>query len=223
VNDNNEPGTIVIGSDEVGRGSIFGPIVIGAVANPAGWWDKDVRDSKRIKSEKRRQFIAEKIKANLLWNVASAPAELIDAHGLEPAQEACYRVAIDGLLKQMREQYPSRKIQIIMDGHGSWDLLQRYTSDLVEVVAMEKADDKIFECGAASIVAKVARDNWIHDMVRENPTLAVYDLDENKGYVGQGPHTMALLKHGMSPWHRKGSTQNTIDNYKRKIERNRNG
>lgn len=203
---------IVVGADEVGLGCLFGPLVIAATANVNGWTDDQVTDSKRVKSEKRRNEIAARVRQNMLWQCVSVPASVINAHGVRVAIDEGYKLVLDAILKRL----PGRPINIMLDGNENLAISTRYRSATTAVTYMPKADLKVFECGAASLVAKSRRDNWVLKLLDEHPTLAVYDLKQSKGYTTD-LHTASLFKHGLTEWHRTQYCQTRMANHQEKV------
>src|ERR1035437_8193802 len=203
---------IVVGIDEVGRGCVVGPLVVGAVANVKSWSDPQVRDSKRIKSEKRKSEISKRISDNTLWSIAVAHNTVIDESGISVALVTAMIKALDDLKSRVMRYAPGIPIVIIVDGNEIMELATRYNSGMCTVKFMPRADATVFEVGSASIIAKVARDNWCHEIVKLQPTLSVYDIDASKGY-GTETHTQALIQHGLSQWHRKDFCKTLTTNY----------
>lgn len=199
---------IIVGADEVGLGCLFGPLVIAATANVNRWHDDRVTDSKRVKSEKRRNDIAAAVRENMMWQCVSVPASVINEHGVRHAIDEGYRLVLDAILARLA----GHRVAIMLDGNENLAISQRYDSFDTQTYFMPKADLKVFECGAASLVAKVHRDNWVHRIVKEHPTLAVYGLDGNKGYTSDD-HTRALFQHGLTQWHRTQYCNTLMTNY----------
>jgi ribonuclease HII len=198
---------IIIGADEVGLGCVFGPLTVGAVANVDGWFDKEVRDSKKIKSERKMKNIASRIAQNTMWSLAWAPNTVIDEFGLSLALQSAYIKVLEGLL--VRLQKANRPIEIMLDGSEMKKVTDWCGRQGVKVTTQVRADSLVFEVSAASIVAKASRDTWVHEAVKTNPSLGVYDLDSCKGYASE-KHTVAIMQHGLSAWHRKNACANLV-------------
>lgn len=218
----NQPSQVIIGIDEVGRGCCFGPLTVCAVCNPVGWTDSRVRDSKTIKSEKRKNDICAAICAQTAWSMSVAHAHVIDEQGITPALEQCMIRVLDDMVQRMEKMLrgSGRTLKIQGDGNDMYHIIARYNAWAVNGVPvavefMPGADAKVFEVSAASIVAKASRDLWCHDIVREHPTLGVYGIEENKGY-GTPQHARAIIQHGLTQWHRKTFSDTLVATHRAK-------
>jgi ribonuclease HII len=173
---------VTVGIDEVGRGCWAGPLVAGAVilTTPI----VGLKDSKKL-MKKQREKLAAEIQINALavglgW---VSPAE-IDDIGLT----ASVRLAMGRALEKITTKYD----EIIID--GSFNFL----SGDPRSKAVIKADDSIAAVSAASIVAKVARDQWMHEA---SATFPGYGFDQHVGY-GTKLHLEKLKVHGICSLHR---------------------
>jgi len=174
---------ITVGIDEVGRGCWAGPLVAGAVI-----LDKPIdglKDSKKL-SKKQRQKLAAEIQIQALsiglgW---IQPAE-IDELGLSAAVELAMRRAL--------EQITAPYDEIIIDGNFN------FLRDKPKARAFIKADDTVPAVSAASIVAKVARDNYMTGIAQRYPD---YGFSSHVGY-GTALHLERLKLHGVCDLHRR--------------------
>lgn len=190
---------IIIGIDEAGRGPVFGPMVIGASCNISGWQLAAVKDSKLVKSEDQRRMLDRRIRENTIWATAVVSADVINQFGTQRTLKVAGKKIATEMFQKLRAKFPSRKIRIIFDGR---DHPNTVDGDL-SIESIEKADSTIFEVSCASLIAKVLHDNMIHDIVKSDPQrYGPYDLDSCKGY-GTAAHKAALIKHGLTPYHRK--------------------
>lgn len=171
---------MIIGIDEVGRGAWAGPLVVGAVllSQPIA----DLTDSKLL-TKRRRTELDLKIRnvaefVGLGWVY---PVE-IDQVGLTAAMKLGCRRAIEG----------APDLGIVIDGHIN------YMSDNPWSTCLIKADQTVAAVSAASIVAKVARDNYMIDLASEYPS---YGFDKHVGY-GTNVHIKALKDFGILAVHR---------------------
>ena len=195
---------ITIGVDEVGRGCIMGPMCVAAVADLTGWRLAGIRDSKKIKSEHTRQVLANEIRHNLPWITIMVDSVAIDRFGIAACLLNAGKQVGQRLAERLRKAGLTAPISIIYDGNDHSDRLLPELNATVKSIV--RADDSVFEVSAASILAKVTRDNWIHKLVDIDPKYAVYDLHQNKGY-GTPRHMLGLKKAGMSPLHRRVATR----------------
>ncbi len=174
----------VAGVDEVGRGPLAGPVVTAAVIFPPGFMHADIKDSKKL-SESRRCALVDVIKHNAIcWNVDIGPVHEIDSINILQATWASMRRAVSGL-----SVYPDA---VLVDGSPVPRLHERCTS-------IVKGDDKSVSIAAASILAKVTRDNI---MMQAHTDYPVYGFDRHKGYPSP-EHLLALRTYGPCPLHRR--------------------
>lgn len=179
---------MILGIDEVGRGPWAGPLVVGAVI--LGCEIEGITDSKKLSLKKRIELDGEiRAKAQAVGLGWVYPDE-IDTLGLAPALElACKRALeeIDTLGVAYHE--------IIIDGTVN---LLKNTPKGRFVATMKKADLLVPSVGAASIIAKVARDNYMKEQAEKYPE---YGFGAHVGY-GTAAHIAAIEKHGVTPLHR---------------------
>ncbi len=174
----------VAGVDEVGRGPLAGPVVTAAVIFPPGFMHSDIKDSKKL-TEAKRILLVDVIKQNAIcWNVDIGPIDEIDKINILQATWASMRRAVNGL-----SVYPDA---LLVDGSPVLRLHERCTP-------IVKGDDKSVTIAAASILAKVIRDNIMVDAHKQYP---VYGFDRHKGYPSP-EHLAALREFGPCPLHRR--------------------
>lgn len=174
---------MVIGVDEVGRGCWAGPLVAGAVCLD-GTID-GLMDSKKLSAKKRKKL--SEVIANEAYSYALGwvtPKE-VDELGLTEAVRLAMKRAI--------EQLDISGAKIIVDGNIN------YLLHLPNTEAVIKADDSVPAVSAASILAKVARDEYMHEISSKYPE---YGFEKHVGY-GTKAHLEALKAFGVTPIHRK--------------------
>ena len=182
----------ILGIDEVGRGPLAGPLVVGAVIlpNEEQPWFKDLKDSKKLTAKKREELnslILESSVTGLGWISANE----LDKLGISKALALATKKAV----KQAQSLHAPFS-QIIIDGKVNFlkdTSLEKFTTTCI------KGDDKIREISAASIIAKVARDNYMIELAKKYPE---YGFDKHVGY-GTKSHVEAIYKYGLTPEHRK--------------------
>ncbi len=175
---------IIAGVDEVGRGSLIGPVYAAAVILNKDINIKLLKDSKSIKKEKRK-ILSEYIKNNSTWAIAKSSRNEIDRVNILQASLLAMKRAIKKLKKK-----PS---QVLVDGKNI-PLMKNYN-----MKAIVKGDLKIPAISAASIIAKDARDSFIISLSKKNKG---YNWDKNFGY-GTKKHLKAIKKLGITKHHRK--------------------
>jgi ribonuclease HII len=172
----------VAGVDEVGRGCLAGPVVAVALVLPAKPPDR-IRDSKRLTPQRRLELYQALREAgtSYAWGAAE-PAE-IDRHNILQATFLAMRRAVSNL-------WPPPEA-LLIDGVPIPDcpLPQR---------GLIRGDGRCLSIAAASIVAKVLRDQWMEEMAERYP---IYGFERHKGYP-TAQHREALRQHGPSPLHR---------------------
>lgn len=174
---------VVVGIDEVGRGSWAGPLTIAAAVIPQHRRVYRVRDSKMLR-ESERERLFDRLGAWCDgWAVGHASPEECDRLGMSGAQRLAARRALDGLGMQ-----PDR---ILID--GSWDFVG---SPKVETIV--RGDATSLTIATASILAKVTRDRLMRSLA---PGFPAFDFDRNKGYPGPR-HRAALAAFGPTVIHR---------------------
>ncbi|MDA9678442.1 ribonuclease HII [Candidatus Pelagibacter sp.] len=175
---------ITAGVDEVGRGSLIGPVYAAAVILNKNINLKVLKDSKSIKKEKR-ETLSGYIKKNSIWAIAKASKAEIEKINILQASLLAMKRAIKKLKKK-----PSH---LLIDGNKVPEIGN------YELKAIIKGDKKIPAISAASIIAKVARDKFIVSLSKKNKG---YHWDKNFGY-GTKQHLKAIRKLGVSKHHRK--------------------
>ncbi|PMB41157.1 ribonuclease HII [Fischerella thermalis CCMEE 5319] len=179
----------VAGVDEVGRGCLFGPVVAAAVILPndalSALMAAKIKDSKKL-SNSRRSQLAQHIRSVAIdYKIGFASVVEIDQINI-----------LQATLLAMKRAVLKLKVQptlCLIDGKQSINDLPLLQQNIV------KGDERSLAIAAASIIAKVWRDELIVRLASKYP---MYDLEQNKGY-GSPKHLLALQEHGPSPLHRK--------------------
>lgn len=180
----------VAGVDEVGRGPLAGPVVCAAVIMPLGENEiiDGVDDSKKV-SEKKRERLAEEIKKRAIcYSIFEVSEKEIDEINILQATR-----------KGMKEALLKLDITpdvVITDGNMTLDI------DFPQK-SIVHGDALSYSIGAASIVAKVYRDNLMDEYAKLYPE---YAFEKNKGY-GTAVHIKAIKEIGLCPIHRKTFTK----------------
>jgi ribonuclease HII len=187
----------VMGCDEVGRGSLAGPVVAGVVAfdknffqhRPA--WGKRVNDSKQVSVRMRSELAFHIKQSAAAWSVGVVSAQVIDRINILQATKRAVAVAVQKIHMQLA--VPSDKTFLLLDGNF---VIPYYIGRQEAVV---RGDASVFCIAAASIVAKVYRDEL---MVKLDKKFPGYEFKAHKGY-GTKRHREALKSLGLSSIHRK--------------------
>ena len=176
--------SIVAGVDEVGRGSLVGPVYAAAVILKKKLDKKKLKDSKQL-TKKNREILEKYVKKNSYWSIGSASLKEIEKLNILNASLLAMKRAIKKLKK--------KPVQVLIDGNKV-PKIKNY--NLKYVI---KGDKKIPEISAASIIAKVSRDRLITKMSKK---YTEYSWDKNAGY-GTKDHLSAIKKFGITKHHRK--------------------
>ncbi|MES2963503.1 MAG: ribonuclease HII [Bdellovibrionota bacterium] len=175
----------VIGVDEVGRGCLAGPVFAAAVILPADFNVKGVTDSKLLSAE-RREELSEKILAVAQVGIGFASVGEIDRLNILQASFLAMRRAIENLQAVTGH--------VIVDGNQR---ISQLDESFVQTTVV-KGDLRATPIGAASIVAKVARDSMMKKLGEKYP---VYGFEKHKGYAAP-VHLEAIQKFGPCVHHR---------------------
>jgi len=175
----------VCGIDEVGRGCLAGPVFAGAVILPKDFESDLIKDSKKL-SEKKRLEAFELIKENAIsWTYCSIPQDIIDRDNIQNATYSAMYYAIENL--DIKPEH------LLVDGN----VFENKTD--IPHTCVIKGDNKYLSIAAASIVAKVIRDDYMIKIDRFYPK---YNWKSNKGY-GSKEHIEKILSEGTTQHHRK--------------------
>ena len=188
----------ICGVDEVGRGAIFGPVVAGAVIlNPERGYDYEIKgidDSKKLPPTKRRELAEYIYSTALAYSIGWCWNDEIDECNILEATKRAMKMAVKGL--QITPDY------VLIDG-----MEPNFFN--TEGQGIVKGDNTSLSIAAASIIAKVFRDETITTFARFFPG---YSFPQNKGYPTRD-HIHAVTGKGLTEFHRKSF----------KIKENRNG
>ena len=219
-----------IGVDEAGRGPLFGRVYTGAVLLPSA---DDVsrpfdfsllKDSKKFHSEKKIREASDYIKKHsVAWAISYEEPEVIDRLNIRRATLQCMRKSINTLIDAHIEAHIEEHIEdmekvdqskptiedylLLVDGND-FIPLGKYNEEMDQIdtythVCVEGGDNTYACIAAASILAKVARDDYIEKLCDQYPVLdEMYALRGNKGY-GAKKHLDGIREHGITQWHRR--------------------
>ncbi len=179
---------LIIGVDEVGRGPLAGPVVVCAIALPSDHNIKGIIDSKQL-SEKERERLSREIREKAIaYSITRTNNKEIDRLNIRNATLKTMRRAVINLIKKLG----TKPDIVLIDGREPLDLP-------VKCKPIIKGDILSENIGAASIVAKVYRDNLMKKLDKKYPG---YGFAIHKGY-GTKLHYDAIKKLGICEIHRK--------------------
>ena len=185
-----------VGIDEVGRGAVFGPVFSAVVVlnkkNKLILKKSGVTDSKKLTEKKRKLLLQKILLLSSDYGIGQSSAREIDKLGIRVATELSMIRALKKLKKKPSE--------LIIDG----PLLLRPWNGIQKNII--SGDSKFTSIGAASIIAKVSRDNLIERLEKK---YSGYLIFKNKGY-GTREHLSFINKNGITNLHRKSFLKNQI-------------
>ena len=183
---------IIGGTDEAGRGPLYGPVVAACVVLPKGFQLEGLNDSKKL-SEKKRNIFYDYIVENAIYGIGIVSPEEIDKINIYEASRKAMIIAIKQVQKQIPLEYVlSDAMPIEMD---------------IPILPIIKGDAKSMSIAAASVIAKVTRDNILYEIDEKYPE---YGFKNHKGYPTK-KHLEAINKYGLIDGYRK--TYGPIKNY----------
>lgn len=195
-----KPNILEAGIDEVARGCLAGPVVAAAVI-----WNPElekilnidipnIKDSKKLKPNVRKEY-SEFIKSYALdYNIAFVSEKEIDNVNILNATHMAMHKAINGLTIKPEH--------LIIDGNSFKPFVIDSFNRYIDYSTVIKGDDKYLSIACASILAKVARDEYIYNLVDNDKSLEKYGWKTNNAY-GTKDHLEAIKKYGITKHHRK--------------------
>ena len=175
---------IIAGVDEVGRGSLIGPVYAAAVILNKSIKTELLKDSKSL-TKSNREVLSKYIKENSVWSIGKASVKEIEKINILQASLLAMKRAIKKLKK--------KPTHVLIDGNKIPKIKYYNLKSII------KGDQKIPSISAASIIAKVARDRMIANLGKK---FKGYYWDQNSGY-GTKQHLKAIKKLGVTSQHRK--------------------
>lgn len=185
---------IIGGTDEAGRGPLFGPVVASCVVLPKNFELEGLNDSKKL-SEKKRNIFYNYLIENTIYGIGIISSEEIDKINIYEASRKAMIIAIRQVQKQINLEY-------VLSDAMPIDIE-------IPVMPIIKGDAKSMSIAAASVIAKVTRDKILYDIDKKYPE---YDFKSHKGYPTK-KHFEAIEKYGLIDGYRKtyGPVQNYIE------------
>lgn len=189
------------GTDEAGRGPLYGPVVAACVILPKNFKLEGLTDSKKL-TEKKRDIFYDYLIKNVIYGVGIVGPEEIDKINIYEASRKAMKIAIEEVRKQTKLQYVlSDAMPIELD---------------IPVIPIVKGDAKSITIAAASVIAKVTRDRMLYETDKIHPE---YGFKNHKGYPTK-KHLEAIEKYGLIDGYRK--TYGPIKKYIERKEKNDN-
>ena len=169
----------IAGVDEAGRGPLAGPLVVASVILKDGYFNKDIDDSKKISDKKRRELYNEIIENSIDYSIVIIDNKTIDKLNIYEATKQGMKSALEMV-------------------NCDFALVDAMKLNIDNYLPIIKGDAKSSSIAAASILAKVTRDDI---MIMYDKIYPEYKFYKNKGY-GSKEHLNALDEYGITPIHR---------------------
>ncbi|MDP3955479.1 MAG: ribonuclease HII [bacterium] len=209
---------IIIGIDEVGRGSFAGPVVAAAVAWPPKFKienlklkigeDLEINDSKQLKPKEREKLSVIIKEEALAWDITEVGVSVINRIGIGKATEKAMRKAIADIAKLLIANCSKKQSTInYKQSNNMFVLVDGFHVKYLRGIGLKNqkgvihGDQKSISIAAASILAKVHRDKLMQSLSKQSK-YKKYGWEKNKGY-GTKEHQNAILKYGLTRLHRK--------------------
>ncbi len=175
---------VVCGVDEAGRGPLCGPVCAAAVILKPGVILNGLNDSKKLSEEKRNNLFEQITQSAIAYNIVLIHADVIDEINILNATLEGMKQAVNGL--------KAKPDIVLIDGNKCPNIS-------IEARAVIKGDANSASIAAASVLAKVTRDNFMKELSLKHPE---YLLEKHKGY-GTKQHYEIIEKYGILPFYRK--------------------
>jgi ribonuclease HII len=208
---NENPDMYEIGVDEVGRGPLFGRVYTAAVILPKDdtFQHFKMKDSKKFTSKKKIEQMSEYIKQHAIaWAISYEDERVIEEINILQATQKSMHSCIKSLFETGDKlELTYNNCQLLIDGNYFKPITHfnkdRGMVESIPYVCVEGGDNTYTSIAAASILAKVARDQYIDELCVLHPELIEkYSIHTNKGY-GAKKHLDGIALHGITIWHRR--------------------
>ena len=185
---------IIGGTDEAGRGPLYGPVVAACVVLPKDFKLDGLNDSKKLSEKKRNQFY-DYLLENTIYGIGIISPEEIDKINI-------YEASRKAMIKAIRQVQQQINLEYVLSDAMPIDID-------IPVMPIIKGDAKSISIAAASVIAKVTRDKILYDIDKKYPE---YGFKNHKGYPTK-KHLEAIEKYGLIDGYRKtyGPVQNYIE------------
>ena len=198
-----------LGMDEAGRGPLFGRLYVAGAILPKGndFHHEWMKDSKRFHSKKKIKEMSNYIKEHAIaWSIQYVECDVIDHINIRESVHKGMHNVVKDIFETSTNIHKENTLLLIDGNHfkpySYYDEIQEELR-IVPHQTVEGGDNKYTHIAAASILAKVARDEYIKELCVEYPQLNErYGIEKNQGY-GTKQHLEGILEHGISQWHRK--------------------
>ena len=192
-----EKDKLELGIDEAGRGCLFGPVSIAGVV----WINEEIDSSIEIKDSKKLSLKNRLLAYDYILDNSIANTSLL-IHNEDIDKDNILKSTLKGMHKCVDNITEQINIDTILVDGNQFNFYMDKNGECINHKCVIKGDDTYKSIAAASILAKVNRDNYINNLCEEYPELKKYDIHNNKGY-GTKKHLNAIKEYGITKWHRK--------------------
>jgi len=192
-----ENNKIELGLDEAGRGCLFGPVSVAGVI----WLDKDPNPDIIIKDSKQLSLKKRLLAYDYILDYSIANTSLL-IHNEDIDKDNILKTTLKGMHKCVDNITDNINIDTILVDGNQFNFYMDKNGECIDYKCIINGDNIYKSIAAASILAKVNRDNYILNLCEEYPELKKYDIHNNKGY-GTKKHIDAIKEYGITKWHRK--------------------
>ena len=192
-----EKDKLELGIDEAGRGCLFGPVSIAGVV----WINKEINPSIEIRDSKKLSLKNRLLAYDYILDNSIANTSLL-IHHEDIDKDNILKSTLKGMHKCVDNITEQLNIDTILVDGNQFNFYMDKNGECINHKCVIKGDDTYKSIAAASILAKVNRDNYINNLCEEYPELKKYDIHNNKGY-GTKKHLNAIKEYGITKWHRK--------------------
>lgn len=205
--------------DEVGRWPLAWPVTVGGVFCTPGFWNNvperyhEVTDSKKLTSW-QRSLLSKLILSHpdIISSTHSSSAKIINRYGIVYAIRRASMKVIWDLVEAVSDKLQVGSISILLDGKTDYGLRSELNKkshlSWISLTTLINGDALVWQIGAASIVAKVQRDDYMINLSKKKK-YRPYKFDRHKGY-GTFLHRSVIAEYGLSDLHRKSFCRNII-------------
>ena len=194
-----------IGIDEAGRGPLFGRLYVAGVVLAKDSFDtSEIRDSKKLSKKKLLQLYKLITEQATAYHITYIEANEIDEINIREAVMKGMHICAEKIIEILKEKenFDIDDIFLMIDGNDFCPYFYE-EKKRVEYKTFLKGDNTYVNIAAASILAKVSRDEYILNLCRKYPILSEkYQMENHKGY-GTKKHLEAIKTHGITQFHRK--------------------
>jgi len=192
-----EKDKLELGIDEAGRGCLFGPVSVAGVV----WINEELDHSIEIKDSKKLSLKKRLLAYEYILDNSIAHTSIL-IHHEDIDKDNILKTTLKGMHQCIDNITDNINIDTILVDGNQFNFYMDKNGVCIDHKCIINGDNIYKSIAAASILAKVNRDNYILNLCEEYPELKKYDIHNNKGY-GTKKHIEAIKEYGITKWHRK--------------------